>query len=177
MNIELNNEDILFYIGILTVLMFIWYSSQINIKYIFPFLIFCFIFYYYENKKLNDEMIKHELLNDEYIINGNYKYLVDDDILYFINSVKNMREYNDDTFKDFLHVLNEYYKDRIIDKLLVVMNKFEKLYYSIPLEMTDLFVEKQNELKKLLKNVLIQYDINRVEMQSYLPATYINNNI
>ena len=178
MDIQLNNEEILFYIGILTILCFIWFSSKINITYIFPFIIFCFIFYYFENKKMdenNDLLLNINLIKQD-LLTENHIYIIDNDVLFFIDSLRDIREYDSETFNQFLDLLNIYYRDRTIEKLLLVMNKYENLYHSIPLELTDLYVEKQNELNILLKNILLENEMKKVEMQSFIPNTYIDNN-
>lgn len=178
MNIKLNNKEILFYIGIMTVLAFIWYSSKISLRFIFPFLIFCIIFYYFEMKKLKTSNESTDKINEikTNLFDKEYNHMNDDDIILFIDSLKEIREYNIPVFNYFLRMLDMYFKDRTIERLIIVMETYESLYYSIPVELTYLFTEKQKKLKEILKDHLIEDTRKKVEMQSFIPATYTSKN-
>jgi hypothetical protein len=177
-DIKLNNKDILFYIAIMTTLSFIWYSSKIKLQYIFPFVIFCIIFYYFEMKKIEiieqKKIVNQELKAELFV--KEYKYLKDNDILHFIDGLREIREYNIPVFNELLHVIDVFYRDRNIENLLIIVEIYESMYYSIPVDLTYVYMEKLIELKRLLKSHLIEKDRKMVEMQSFIPATYTSKN-
>lgn len=160
-------------------LMYIWYDAQIDIKYLFPFILFAIYFYkkeemkYSMNKNNNNKVqkIMEELYDEE------YEYLTADEIVLFIDTLRPIRQFNIPIFNNFLSYLNEFFKVGKMTHLLATCDIFESIYFAMPPEMTDFFTAKNKELQTLLYNNLKEDKYNRVEMQSYLPSSYIHNNL
>lgn len=179
MNINLSNSEILQYICLMTVLSYIWKTSNIKLLYIFPFLIFMIIFYKRETTKQenitnnNDKIvqIKKELFDEE------YEFLIDEEILYYIDSIKIMKRFNGPVFNVLLSQIDDYYQHRTISYLLLVLETYQSLYFVLPIELFEFYTEKHKELKNILYDILKEKKHITVEMQSYLPKNYIHNNI
>ena len=160
-------------------LMYIWYEAQIDIKYLFPFILFAIYFYNREEKKStmeqNDNNKVQNIIDELY--DEEYKYLMNDEIVLFIDSLRPIRQFNIPIFNNFLLYLNEYFKVGKMTQLLTALDIFESIYFAMPPEMTDFFTTKNKELQTLLYNNLKEDKYERVEMQSYLPSNYIHNNL
>ena len=60
---------------------------------------------------------------------------------------------------------------------MAALDIFESMYFALKPELTDFFNTKFNELKQMTYDVLEDEKYNRVEMQSYLPSSYIHDNM
>lgn len=179
MDIKLNNKEILIYICIGTSLSYIWYVSKIKLRYIFPFLIFSIIVYMRETKKNKDNIndnnkiikIKEDLFDED------YTFLIDEDIILFINDIRIMRNFNKPVFNELLSHINDYYQHKTLSYLLRVMTTYESLYFVLPMELYDFYNQNIVLLKNILYKNLSERKLKTVEMQSYLPHNYIPSNI
>lgn len=176
---NLSNKELLFYGSILTMLLYIWYDAQIDIKYLFPFILFAIFFYYREEKKATktEENINRteNIIKDLY--DEKYPYLESESIVLFIDSLRPIRQFNIPIFNNFLLYLNQYYKTKKLTQLLTALDIFESMYFALTPEMTDFYNTKFKELKQMTYDVLEDEKYDRVEMQSYLPSSYIHDNI
>lgn len=176
---KLSNKEILFYTSVLFMLMYIWYNAQIDIKYLFPFILFAIYFYNKEEIKNttneNNNNRVQEIIDELY--DEEYKYLNTDEIVLFIDTLRPIRQFNIPIFNNFLLYLNEFFKVGKMTHLLAACDIFESIYFAMPPEMTDFFTVKNKELQTLMYNNLKEDKHDRVEMQSYLPSSYIHNNL
>ena len=178
MNLNLTNKEILQYICLATILGYIWYVSKISLRYIFPFMIFCIIVFYYEKTKHENSTNNQNLINQikKDLFDENYSYLIDEEIILYINDIRIMKNFNGPIFNVLLSEMNSFYQYRTLPYLLRVVETFESLYFVLPLELNEFYITNDKRLKKILYNNLVERKEKTVEMQSYLPKDYIQNN-
>lgn len=167
----LSNKDKLFYASILIMLLYLLYGVNIDIKYLFPFILFGIFYHYKEEKKVEKKEAKPDIYDEE------YPYLRDKLTITFIDTLRPIRQFNIPIFNNFLLYLNQYYKTKKMTQLLAALDIFESMYFALPPEMTEFYNTKFRELKELTYDLLEDDKYDRVEMQSYLPSSYIHDNI
>jgi hypothetical protein len=178
MKFNLTNSELLIYLSYGVTLMYIWYISQIKIHYIFPFLILLLIIVHQEKNKTEtftgNKLRINNIIKELY--DEKYDYLETEEIVLFIETLKPIRIHNTPFFNTFLNDMNIYFRKLNMSSLLNVMNTFEALYFTIPMELTDFYTDRITSLKDLLFKYLVEEDKKIIEMQSYLPYDYIHDN-
>jgi len=176
--LKFDKGDVVHYLFCAVILFYIWYISNINIKYLFPFFILALYIFYRQDLLHNlDLSIDHKLRNIiNKILENNYFHINNPDILYFLDDIKIYKKYNPENFIDLLEILNKYYKTINIYNLDLVLQIFNRFIYSLPLELSKDFYLNINRLKKILNKSILSDKYTKIEMQSYIPYNYINNN-
>ena len=176
--LNFDKGDILFYLIAGVILLYIWKISNISINLIFPFIILCIIIYLRQDYlHIIDLKIDHKLIEiKNTILKKKYKYLENNsEILYWLNDIFIYKRYNSLNFKTLIDLLNKFYSNNDIYYLHLCMKTFENFEFSLPIQIFKNHYLKKLELKKILYKNLKNPKYKMIEMQSYIPFNFFND--
>lgn len=170
--INIDNKNIIHYLIVGVVIVYIWFLSDISVKYIIPFIILvAYIilkqdFIYNKEKLIADKLlsIENNILKNKYeVLNKDKKMIL------FLEEIKIYHIYNPKLFKNFLESIEYFYIKRDIIRLNIVLELYQSFVFTIPINFSkDLYI---NLFK--LKDILVSaLDDTKAEMQIYIPDTY-----
>jgi len=177
--LKFDKVNILFYLIVGVILIYIWKRSNISINYFFPFIILLMIvyirqLYLYKNKinaSNNLEKIKNKILKENYNNLKNNR-----EILYWLDDIYIYIIYNSTNFKLFLDLLNKFYSNNDIYYLHLCLKSYDQFFLSLPINLAKNNYIKKLELIKILKTNLKDPKYKMIEMQSYIPYNFITDN-
>jgi hypothetical protein len=176
--LKFDKGDVFFYLITGVILLYIWKISNISINLIFPFIILCIIIYFRQDYlHIIDLKIDHKLEEiKNTILKENYTYLENNsELLYWLNDILIYKRYNSLNFSTLLDLLNKFYSNNDIYYLHLCIKTFENFEFSLPIQIFKTHYLKKLELKKILYKNLKNPKYKMVEMQSYIPFNFFND--
>lgn len=152
--LQFDKGDIFFYLVSGVILMYIWKDSNISINYWFPFVLLCIIIYLRQDWLHRIDLQQDHKLKDikNQILANKYNMIEEKlEILYFLDSIKIYKKYNNKTFEILLNGLNKYYIQSDVSNLKYCMDVYDSMIYSLPQELANDHYIKKNELLTILK--------------------------
>ena len=167
---KIDKKTLIYYICFSFIIFYIWYVSSININTLTPIIIISLFIFYKQNIAYNEENEKKLKLNNiEQNITKNYKYIKDEEIIYFLNDIHYYKNINENTFQTMVTYINLFFKTRDVEVLLKILDVFDKLSTSLEVEEMYKHRNEMIKLKTILSKHLRKEKYKKVEFQSFIP--------